>query len=460
MTQVSLAKRLGISPSYLNLIEHGHRPLPAHLLVELARIFEMDLSDFGAERDEQVVADLVELFGDALFDGQELADEEIHEFAAQSPGVARATVKLYRAYREAQEAMRTLASRMTADQETPGVEVTGNWRLPSEEVSDLLQRHLNYFPELESGAERLWVNAGLEPESLFAGLVDYLDDVHGIDVRIKPADEMDRKVRRFDPGAGVLYLSEVLPPHSLNFQIAHQVGLLTQSEILDQIAGDRRLTTEESRVLARVALANYFAGAVLMPYERFLASAEAQRYDVEMLGHRFKVSFEQVCHRLTTLQRPGADGIPFHFLRVDIAGNISKRFSASGIQFARFSGACPRWNLVAAFMTPGQLRVQLSEMPDATRYFCIARTVNRGARGFHTPPARHAVCLGCTVEHARKLVYADGVDLDSDDAAVPVGVTCRLCERLDCEQRAFPPLQRTLHIDENTRGASFYASVK
>jgi predicted transcriptional regulator len=267
-------------------------------------------------------------------------------------------------------------------------------------------------------------------------------------------------VRHYEPDRGLLTLSEVLEPHSILFQMAHQIGLITQDALLDELVDDKRLTSTDSQALGRVALANYFAGAVMMPYADFVDACEELRYDVDMLAHRFRASFEQVCHRLTTLRRPGKEGIPFHFLRVDIAGNISKRFSASGISFARFSGACPRWNLVNCFLTPGQIRTQFSRMPDGTDYFCIARTVSRGDRGFATPPAMHAVCLGCRVEHAEKLVYADAVDLNNLDAAVPVGVTCRMCPRMDCEQRAFPPLQRKLEIDENARGPSFYASLK
>ena len=189
-----------------------------------------------------------------------------------------------------------------------------------------------------------------------------------------------------------------------------------------------------------VVKASYFAGAVLMPYEPFLAAARELRYDVELLERRFGVSFEQVCHRLTTLRRPGSEGVPFHFLRIDIAGNISKSFSASGIRFARFSGACPRWNAHAAFLTPGLIRTQLSEMPDGRKYFCIARTIQKDTGGYRGQHAMQALGLGCEMGHAKELIYADGLRLDQPP--VPVGVTCRLCERTDCEQRAFPPLQQ------------------
>ena len=464
MTQVALADELDISASYLNLIEHGRRPLPAHLLIKLSQVLDMDLDEFGAEQDEKLASDLGEMLGDAIFDGFDLAAEEVHEFAAQSPGVARAFVSLYERYRELQDSMQTLTSRMTTDQgemakKSPGYEA---WRLPTEEVNDFLQRNMNYFPKLEAAAEELWAEADLEPHDLFGGLVRYLRDDLGIDVHIVPGEEESNSpiVRSYDPERKLLMLSEVLNPKTRVFQTAHQIALLTRSALLDELSSDGRLTTDESQALCRVALANYFAGAVMMPYAPFRDAAEEFRYDLDMLGHRFEASFEQVCHRLTTLRKPDAEGVPFHFIRVDIAGNISKRFSASGIQFARFSGACPRWNLVGAFLTPGQIRVQVSEMPDGRRYICVARTVNRGEGRFHSPPAMHTICLGCKIEHADRLVYSDGIDLDDDDATVPVGVTCRLCERMDCEQRAFPPLQKQLDVDENSRGRSFYANVK
>jgi predicted transcriptional regulator len=197
-----------------------------------------------------------------------------------------------------------------------------------------------------------------------------------------------------------------------------------------------------------------------MPYGPFLEAARAERYDVEILGHRFRASFEQTCHRLTTLCRPGAEGVPFHMVRIDIAGNISKHFSASGLRFPRFGGACPRWAVFGCFLTPGMIRTQLSEMPDGTRHFWVARTVRREGGGFHAPRTVHALALGCEVSHAKKLVYADGVDLESPGAVVPVGMTCRLCDRMDCEQRALPPLQHPLRVHENVRGVSFYAPVE
>jgi hypothetical protein len=317
---------------------------------------------------------------------------------------------------------------------------------------------VNYFPELEDGAELLW-RSGMLAGDLYEGMVHYLDDHHGVEVRIATAAAMQGAVRRYDPAKRVLTLSEALRRGSRNFQVAYQVGLLTQQAALERLARDPLLTTDESRALCRVALASYFAGAVVMPYEPFLAAARSERYDIEVLGNRFRASFEQVCHRLTTLRRRGVEGVPFHFVRIDVAGNISKRFSASGLRFARFSGACPRWNVFAAFLTPGMIRTQLSQMPDGATYFWVARTLRKSSGGYHAPHGMFALGLGCEVRYAKELVYADGVDLGNREAIVPVGVTCRLCERMDCEQRAFPSLQHPLQVHENVRGVSFYAPV-
>ena len=180
----------------------------------------------------------------------------------------------------------------------------------------------------------------------------------------------------------------------------------------DRIVEKSRLTTPDSVTLCRVALANYFAGArCSCRTAPFLESARTFRYDIELLERRFGVSFEQVCHRLTTMRRPGEEGVPFHFIRVDIAGNISKRYSASGIRFARFSGLCPRWNVHAAFMTPGMVRTQVSRMPDGTTYLCVARTVRQSLGGFGAAHPLHAISLGCEVSHAKHLVYGDSVDV-------------------------------------------------
>ncbi len=452
MTQTALATQLGISASYLNLIEHDRRGLPSPILIRLAGIFDLDLRTLSEDQHARELADLMEVFGDPIFDAHDVAAAEVRDLVATCPSAARAVLALYRGYGGAGGGAYTGGAGLTGG--SPGG--AGGQLLPTEEVSDLIQRHGNHFPELEAGAEELWRSGRLDGDDLGGALARLLEGL-GVRVRLGRAAELGGAMRRFDPGTRTLWLSEVLRRGSRHFQLAHQLGLLTQGPVLERLAADPGLGSDASRRLARVALASYFAAAVLMPYDRFLEAARDLRYDIELLGHRFRSSFEQICHRLTTLRRQGAGGVPFHMVRVDVAGNISKRFSASGLRFARFSGACPRWTVFEAFTTPGLVRTQLSQMPDGAGYFWVARTVHKGSGGFRAPRSLLAIGLGCDLAHARELVYADGVDLESRAAMVPVGITCRLCDRMDCEARAFPPIQHPLTVNEDVRGVSFYA---
>lgn len=457
LTQAALAQRLGISASYLNLIEHNQRPVSANLLLKLAQAFDLDLRSFAPTEDTKLVADLTEAFGDTVFEGRSLPERELREFVAVSPDAARAFVHLHHAYTAARGSAEALAEQVLDRQDLAGLDRAG---LSAEQISDLIQRHMNYFPELEAEAERVWRDGGLEMENLFGSLAVHLERAHGVKVRVLKVGEMGGAVRRYDPERGELQISEALRRGSRNFQLAHQVGLLSGSKTLDRLAHDPQLRSGESRALARVVLANYFASAVLMPYEEFHRAAEEERYDIELLGHRFRSSYEQVCHRLTTLQRKGAKGVPFHIVRLDIAGNISKKFSATGLMLPRFGGLCPLWNVQAAFLQPGLIRCQVCRLPDGTTFFSVARTVRKHRGGFHDPDVLYAIELGCPTDFARKLLYADGYDLGNPATAVPVGITCRLCERLDCRARAFPSIHQPLTVDENVRGISFFAPVR
>jgi predicted transcriptional regulator/DNA-binding XRE family transcriptional regulator len=455
LNQVQMAQRLGISASYLNLIESNRRPLPAALLIKLAQMFGVDLHAFGADDEARLMNDLMEAFSDPLFDAYSLTSTDLRELVVNTPQVARAVIALYSSFKAQRDASDELASRLEGE-EGAGFDRS---RLPSEEVNDLIQKHMNYFPELEDAAEEVWKKARLQADELYPGLVRWLDKQLGVHVGLARGGAERGVLRRFDVEKKILTLSELLPTRSRTFQLAHQLALLTQRAAIDRILADSPLTTDESRALARVALANYFAGALIMPYAQFLEACRHERYDIDVVGRRFRVGFEQTCHRFTTLRRPGAEGVPFHMIRLDVAGNISKRFSASGIRFARFSGACPRWNIFAAFMTPGMIRIQVSRFPDGAAYFCIARTILKDSGGYHAQQPVQAIGLGCRNEHAREIVYSDGVDLENAKMATPVGVTCRICERSDCEQRAFPSIRHSLQVDENVRGVSLYAPV-
>ena len=460
LTQVQLASQLGISASYLNLIEANRRPLPSNLLIKLAQLFGLDVGAFATDDDGRMVADLTEAFADPVLEEYDLTSVDVRELAAASPEAARAVLGLYRAYQAARATADDLSSQLRDGEALPGPDGARTSHVPSEEVSDYVQRSSNHFPLLETAAEDLAARAKLTSDDLNAGMVRYLERDLGVSVQIVHWEALPGVLRRYDPERKTLTLSELLPTRSRTFQLAHQIAIITLGDLLERHAIEGRFVSPEARVLAKVALANYFAGAVLMPYTAFHQAALAERYDIDVLGRRFRVGFEQVCHRLTTLRRPGAEGVPFHMIRLDVAGNISKRFSASGIRFARFSGVCPRWNVFSAFLTPGMIRIQVSRMPDGVAYFCIARTIQKDAGGYHAQQPVQSIGLGCQIEFARQLVYSDGVNLDSRDTLLPVGITCRLCERTHCEQRAVPSLKVPLHVDENLRGLSMYTMAE
>jgi hypothetical protein len=451
LSQVQLAQQLEISPSYLNLIEHNQRPVSAVLLLKLARVFALDLQTFADDDEGRVIGSLREVFADpAIATGESVGAQDLRELAALAPPVTQAVVELYRAFREARQEVETLA-RQAADR--AGVTHLQSDVFPLDRVHDYFETQGNHFADLEEAAETLWREARLETGEVYRGLCEYVQRELGLQVRVMPQDVMGRLLRRFDRHARRILLSEVLPRSSRSFHLAYQVALLRQRTLLERLVAETRLSSEPAQRLVRIGLANYFAGALLMPYQPFLASAQALRYDIEVLMRRFDASFEQVCHRLTTLQRSGARGVPFSLLRIDKAGNISKRFSA-GISFARFGNACPRLILFDAFRFPGTIHAQVAKMPDGALYFCLARDVTRPGGSHHEAPQQLAITLICDGAHAKELVYADRFDLGDGEAATPIGPTCRLCERLDCTHRAFPPLGQRVALDENIRALS------
>jgi predicted transcriptional regulator/DNA-binding XRE family transcriptional regulator len=456
LTQAEMARELGISASYLTLLESNQRPVTVRVLLRLVDKFHVDLKDFTADTDQRLSLELTEAFSDPIFEGASVKTTDISELVATLPAVGRAVLDLYAGYR------RQLSSGSDTGAGIDATEAT-TVSIPSEEVTEFIQQQQNFFPELEEAAERLWGEHGLAIHTLSQGLINVLRLRYSASVEIRPADMMQGRSRRYDRMARRLEISEMLPPSGRVFQIAHQIAYLGIHDLLDAIVAKGEFSGEEARALMRTALANYFAAAVLMPYQMFRDTAKKVRYDVDILRNRFGVSFEQICHRLTTLRRPGAEGVPMHFIRVDIAGNISKRFSASGIHIARFGAACPRWNVYDAFATPGMLRVQLSRMPDGQTFFCIARTTSRTnaflGGGLPHRVGQRAVGLGCDVRYASEIVYADGLNLADPQIVTPIGVSCRTCPRTDCAERAMPSIHQKLHIDENVRGPSTYVQT-
>lgn len=451
LSQTQIAEGLGISPSYVNLIERNQRPVTAQILLRLAESYDLDLRDLATADEDRFFAELNEIFADPLFRQIELPKQELRDLAELCPGITHALQRLYAAYSEARRGETLVAAQMADRNEATQVEAS-----PVPRVRELIEANRNYFGELEGAAETLRDELNVPAEGLSAALAARLRERHAIATRIMPVDVMRETLRRFDRHRRQLLISELLDAPGRSFQLAYQIGLAECAPHLETIAARAGALADTPRRLYRITLAGYFAAAVMMPYQAFLAAAETLCYDIHVLAQRFNASFEQVCHRLTTLQRPNARGIPFFMLRVDNAGNVSKRFSSGTFPFSKFGGTCPLWNVHSTFDTPDRLLKQVIELPDGTRYFSIAQTVRRPVAPHPLPEPRFAIGLGCEIRHAARLVYAAGMDLDKAEGE-PVGVNCRLCERDNCSQRAEPPITRTLILDENTRRVSSFA---
>lgn len=435
LTQKDFAARLGVSLPYLNQMENNNRPVSTTVVLGLAQEFGFDVTELGSGEAERMVSDMREALADPVFSAApSLADLRL--VGSNAPAVARAFLELHSAYRQTHERLASLDEALGRDDaQTP--------QSPWTEVRDFFHYCDNYIDAVDRAAEHFSTKGGTAQERALAAL-------SRLGITVVNTD--DGPLRRLDRTSGILYLSSRAAPETRSFQMLLQVALLTQDKLLEATLDLARFQSDEARAIAKIGLANYYAGAALMPYTVFLQAAREHRHDLEILAHRFGASIEQVCHRLSTLQRQGAKGIPFFFVRVDQAGTITKRHSATRMQFARYGGACPLWNVHRAFETPGRFLRQLAETPDGVRYINLARDVSKPGGHFGAPVRRFAIALGCEVKHAPELVYADTLDLTSPAAFEPIGISCRICERTDCHQRSIPPLERRLTIRPDARG--------
>ncbi len=434
LTQKAFAGKLGVSLPYLNQMENNHRPVSAGVVLALASEFGFDVTELSTGDAERVVSDMREALADPVFADAAPPMADLRLAASNAPALARAFLDLHRAYRQAQERMASL-------DEALGRDGTALQPSPWDEVRDFFHYCDNYIDAVDRAAEHF---AG-DGRDIVATATEALA-LRGISVTFTDAQAL----RSHDAPGRSVTISTTAAPSTQRFQLLHQVALLTQNDLLEATLDLARFQSDTARAIAKVGMANYFAGAALLPYRAFLAAARETRHDLERLADQFGASIEQVAHRLSTLQRPGLKGIPFFFVRVDQAGTITKRHSATRLQFARFGGACPLWNVHRAFETPGRFLRQLAETPDGVRYLCLAREVSKPGGSFHAPVRRYAIGLGCEVQHARDLVYAD--DLDLTRRFEPIGISCRICERPNCHQRSVPPLERRLTIDPDRRG--------
>jgi predicted transcriptional regulator/transcriptional regulator with XRE-family HTH domain len=438
-SQQALAQRLGISASYLNLIEHDQRNVTASLLIKLAEMLRVDFSALSGAQERELEIGLREVLSDPLLGLEPVPDTEV-ESAAANPNVARGVLTLYRAWRVARE-------------DAAGIALPTGRRilLPNEEARDVFHERANHFPELEQAADSIAAELSAAPAEMNHAIAERLRRLHQVSVRVSP---MENALRRYDPETRSLTLSEQLARESRGFHMAFQLMLMEARDAVEGLLAAIAPSTPEAASLIRIGLLNYGAACLLMPYEPFRDAASLLRHDIEAIAARFGVSFEQAAQRLCSLQRHGARGLPFFFLRVDPAGNVSKRFSAAGFPFARYGGSCPRWIVHGAFATPGQVRVQVAQLPDGATFLCVAKCIEGPAAAWGEPPPTSVIAMGCDIAHAGDLIYADGLNLEH--AAVGIGLSCRLCDRPHCRSRAFPPLEHRLAVDPNLAGDSPY----
>ncbi|MFP5019569.1 short-chain fatty acyl-CoA regulator family protein [Pseudonocardia phyllosphaerae] len=444
MSQAALARTLGISPSYLNQIEHGSRPLTVPVLLRITEVFGVDAAFFAARQPERLVAELHEVFSETSTADGPVPPSEVERLAAELPAAADAVLELYRHWRRSEERLAHLSSGSR-----DGVAAPPRSASPHEQVRDFFYRRRNHVAELDDAAEDLAHRIGVRRGEVRRALAERLRAVHGVTIAGLDDEGGSGELHRYDATHRVLRLSPALRPGQQAFRMATQLAFLEFDDVIEALAGEQADPDDvQTHRLTRIGLARYFAAALVLPYGEFRATAEEFRYDLQRLADHFGQGFETVCHRLSTLQRPSEPGVPFSFVRVDRAGNMSKRQSASGFHFSRGGGTCPLWNVYQAFASPGEIHVQVATMPDGARYLWVARTVHGSRRRWGAPGKTFAIALGCELRHAHRLVYSAGLDLDDPAAATPIGAGCRVCSREQCPQRAFPRLDHAPAIVE------------
>ncbi len=444
LTQTAMAEALGISPSYLNLIERNQRPLTVQLLLKLASVYKVDLDDLQGEASGSV-GELKAVFADPLLAGELPGDQELVEIAEAAPNAAKGMLKLYRAYREQSARLRDLTDLLARQGHQTAL---AEARLPMDEVREAFETRPAYFARIEEAAEAFHATLDAS-DGVAAPLKAWLRREHGLAVRTLPVHAMPTLKRRFDRHSMRLFLSERLSPADQAREVAMEAAMIALHEPIVAEVEALALSTGEARRIARFELARLAAHALMMPYGPFLQAAQRARYDIDVLSARFHVSFEQAASRLVALQRPGAAGIAFFALEIDSAGNRLRRSGAMGFPLARFGGDCPKLALSAAFLQPGQVLAETVEMEDGARFLTVARTVEGPRAGFRERVRRTAILVGCDAA-------ADTVYTDPQAPALPVGTACRLCERQGCLARAEPPVTRPLGLDEMVAGLSVF----
>ena len=450
-----LAEELEISPSYLNLIEGGKRKIDGDLLLKVCEKLNIQLSDLTTKSDINLENTISEILDDKLFEDLDILGPEVKDLVGTNPKIGRALVRLGDILKKKDHELINKIEKLSG-------KIVDNRKnsFPGEVISDFLQENKNYFPKLEEFANKVFEKIQVNNRTRYIALCEYLKKEYSITVKDIIPEDGKPFSKIFNKKKRELLLSDYSSLETKKLHAASQIAQEGASKEIDQYLSNFNFPSEESKRLTQVALLNYCGAAILMPYKLFHSECKKLKYDLELLQNTFATSFEQVAHRVTCLQDPKLPGIPFHMLRTDIAGNISKRFSLSGIEIPRYGGACPRWNVYSAFTRPGVIQAAVSKMTNGEKYVCIARTVEKGVGRYGLSKSILSIGLGCEAKYAKQFVYTENLDISDKKTEIPIGVSCRTCDRLDCSQRAFPPLHKKFDVDINSRGVSVYVNDK
>jgi len=448
-----LAAKLKISPSYLTLIEGGKRKIDAGLLLKICQELKIEVSDLTNKSDLNLFNNISELLDDKLFEDLDILGPEVKDLVNTNPKIARALIKLGDNFKKKDHELVNKIEKLSG-------KIVDNRKnsFPGEVISDFLQENKNYFPKLEDFADKIFDKVKNNNRTRYIALCNFLKTEYGITVKDIIPEENKPFSKIFSENNKELFLSDYLSLETKKLHAAAQIAQEGAIKEINEYLSTFNFPTEESKKLTKVALLNYCGAAILMPYKPFHSECKKLKYDLELLQNTFATSFEQVAHRVTCLQDPKLPGIPFHMLRVDVAGNISKRFSLSGIEIPRYGGACPRWNVYSAFSRPGVIQAAISKMSNGEKYVCIAKTVEKGVGRHGQQKSILSIGLGCEAKYANEFVYTENLNINDKKSEIPIGVSCRTCDRLDCSQRAFPPLHKKFDVDINNRGVSVYVS--
>ncbi len=442
LTQKNFASELGISTSYLNQLENNQRHVTAGILLSLANKFNVDIKSIDGREEDLLLSELNEISKDEFSQLGQLTARELAQAVRHAPEFARAYAQLYKSSHTMKQTLVEL------DQAKSDIGILAT---PYDEVRDFYHSIDNYIDPLDRAGEELAKKIHIDGVSTNERLKRYIELNHDVLVKTGGSADYPNAIRRYDLSTRTLYLNPYLTSSSHAFQIACQIALWEQKDAIDKVLSGANFANDESFEVCKLGLANYFAGSVILPYEQFFETAQLLRHDIELMAHHFEASMEQVCHRLSTLQRSEKRGVPFFFARVDQAGNITKRHSATKLQFARFGSACPLWNVHHAFNSKSKIIRQLAQTNDGEKYLSIAFETQSSTGGFKDPVRKYALSIGCEVKYLDSIVYGDGLDISNEDNFDPIGISCRTCDRKKCHQRSIPPSQSALNIDLNYR---------